>query len=84
MTDPDPLIMPFLNELLIYREGLRRLVQSLTDEELIKVYDLFRPENSRDLPVEFWGVSFLVRARIRVEQRRRAAAAEASLSGANA
>jgi len=80
----DPLLSPFLSALLDYREVIRQRVEMLTDEELDQVYLLFGRENLKNVPAEFWAASFSVRARIKVEQRRRVRLAALISSGANA
>jgi hypothetical protein len=83
MTEPDPRITPFLSALLDYHGVIKRQIEMLSDDELVQVYDLFSRDN-RNLPAEFWSVSFTVRARIRVEQKRRAQLAAPPTTGATA
>ena len=78
----NPLITPFLEAHLDYREVLRQRVSLLEDEELDEITRLFHHENLKHIPAEFWAVAPRVRNFVKQERERRAKRAAAIGSGA--
>lgn len=71
VVTPNPLIEPYLNLHLSHREAVKRLVATLSDEEMEQVLVLFNVNNLKDIPYEFWPVAPAVRLAIKAEKKHR-------------
>lgn len=76
MTDED-VREPFYMASLDYRERLRRMVSTYSDEELTEIHDLFHVSHLGEIPIAFMDVGPKVRVLIRAELKRRAASEKA-------